>query len=91
MAASPGFGSKYVGTVETKIGAGYTIRLENEEKNLYRDGIKCEQYTRPEGVLSAIGQARGGFTTTRIGETISENYGLHMSPDRSFQLYKREP
>ena len=89
MAASPNFASKYVGTAEFKIGAGYTVRLESEQKNPYKDGVKCEQHTRPEDVILAIGQARGGFTTTRIGETISEKYGLHMSPDRSFQFYKR--
>jgi hypothetical protein len=83
MAASPSFASKYVGAAEFKIGAGYTVRLESEQKILYKDGVKCEQHTRPEDVIFAIGQARGGFTTTRIGETISENYGLHMSPDRS--------
>jgi hypothetical protein len=82
MAASPDF-------AEISIGASYTIRLEQEQKNLYKDGIKCEHDTRPETVVSAIGKARGGSTTTRIGQTVSENYGLHMSPDRSFQFYKR--
>lgn len=90
MAASLNFSSKYVGTAEIKIGASYTIRLENEQKNSYKESVKCEQHTRPEDAIFAIGQARVGFTTTRIGETISENYGLHMSPDRSFQFYKRE-
>jgi hypothetical protein len=89
MAASPNFASKYVGNTEIKVGAGYTIRLENEQKNLYKDGVKGKQHIRPEGVISAIGQARGGFTTSDIGETVSEKYGLHMSPDRSFQFYKR--
>jgi hypothetical protein len=89
MAASPDFATKYIGPAEISIGASYTIRLEQEQKNLYKDGIKCEHDTRPETVVSAIGKARGGSTTTRIGQTVSENYGLHMRPDRSFQFYKR--
>lgn len=90
MAASPNNCSRYVSPTEISIGAGYTIRLENEQKNLYKDGVKCEQHTRPEGVITAIGQVRGGPTTTRIGQTVSKNYGLHMSTDKSFQFYKRE-
>ena len=90
MVVSHNFASNYIGTAEIKIGAGYSVKLESEQKNLYKDGVKCEPHTDPEGIISAIGQARGGFTTTRIGVTVSENYGLHMSPDRSFQFYKRE-
>lgn len=90
MAASSNFSSKYVGVAESKIGAGYIISLENEQKNLYKDSVKFEQHTRPEDVIFAIGQVRGGFTTTCIGARISKDYGLHMSPDRSFQFYKRE-
>jgi len=90
MAASPDFASNHLGIAEIKIGAGYSVKLESEQKNFYKDGLKCEPHTDPEGVISVIGQARGSFTTTRIGVTVSENYGLHMSPDRSFQFYKRE-
>lgn len=89
VAPSPRFASRHVGTTEIKICASYTIRLEGGRKSLYKNGVKCAQLTHPEGIISAIGQARGGSTTSRIGETISENYGIHMSPDRSFQFYKR--
>ena len=89
MAASPNFASRYIGAAEIAIGAGYTVKLESDEKNLYKDGVKCEPHTTPERVISAISRYRGGTTTTRIGTTLSENYGLHMSPDRSFQFYKR--
>jgi hypothetical protein len=73
----------------SRLARAFIIKLENGKKNLYKDSVKCEQHTCPEDVIFAIGQARGGFTTTRIGETISENYGLHMSPDKSFQFYIR--
>lgn len=52
-------------------------------------GTKYEHHTRPEDVIFAMSQARGGSTTTRIGETISENYGIRMIPKGSFQFYKR--
>jgi hypothetical protein len=41
MAASPDFVSKYNGIQEINIGAGYTIRLENEEKDIYNDPVNC--------------------------------------------------
>ena len=88
VAAFPNFASKYISAAEVKIAASYTIRLENEQKNLYKDGAECEQHTCLEDVIF-VGQAHGRFTTTRIGETIPESYVLYMSPDRSFQGYKR--
>jgi hypothetical protein len=90
IAASPDFVSKYIGVEKINIGAGYTIRLENEEKDIYKNPVNCEQHIRPEGVISDISQAPGGFTTTHIGETISKNYGVYMSLGRSFQFYKRD-
>ncbi|KAK5132110.1 hypothetical protein LTR08_000361 [Meristemomyces frigidus] len=74
---------------EFGIGADYTIKLEGEEKNLYKNGVKCEPSTPPLSVISDINQSRGTTTTTRLGENISENYGLFMGPDHSFQFYKR--
>jgi hypothetical protein len=53
-AASPDSISKYICIEEINIGAGYTIRLENEEKDIYKDPVKLELYIRPEGVISDI-------------------------------------
>lgn len=88
MAASPRYGAKYPSPSEISIGAGYTIKFEENEKVLYKSSVKCEQNTLAELVISHINEERG-TSTSRIGTTFSDNYGLHMSPDRSFQFYKR--
>lgn len=89
MAASPEFARRYISPSEISIGVGYTMKLEDDKKNLYKNGKKCEQFTSPEIVIADINQYRG-TTTSRIGITISMAYGLHMSPDKSFQFYKRQ-
>ncbi|RMZ86406.1 hypothetical protein DV736_g6371, partial [Chaetothyriales sp. CBS 134916] len=89
MAASPQFDYMYVSPSEISIGAGYSIKLEGEKKNLYKDGIMCEPSTTPESVIYDITQYRGDTRTSQIGTLVSENYGLFMSPDKSFQFYKR--
>ncbi len=88
MAASPQHVAKYPSPAEISIGAGYTIKFEEDKKVLYKSGVKCEQDTLADRVISHINEERG-TTTSRIGTTFSENYGLHMSPDRSFQFYRR--
>jgi hypothetical protein len=88
MAASPRYGARYPSPSEISIGAGYTIKFEENKKVLYKSSVKCEQNTLAELVISHINEERG-TSTSRIGTTFSENYGLHMSPDRSFQFYKR--
>ncbi|RMZ88886.1 hypothetical protein DV736_g3883, partial [Chaetothyriales sp. CBS 134916] len=89
MAASPEFAYHYISTSEISIGAGYSIKLEDGEKNLYKDGIKCELSTSPESVITDITNYRGSTITSSIGTIVSENYILHMCPNKSFQFYKR--
>ncbi|KZF21546.1 hypothetical protein L228DRAFT_269016 [Xylona heveae TC161] len=80
---------RYLSPTEISIGAGYSIKFENDIKNLYKDGTICDQSTLPEAVISNINQYRGGRATSMIGTTVSNNYGLHMGPDHAFQFYKR--
>lgn len=88
MAGSPSYAHDHVSPSEISLGAGYTVRFEGDRKVLYKDGAECEPSTPADMVIADINQERG-TTTARIGTTISENYGLHMSSDRSFQFYKR--
>ena len=89
MAASHEFAHQYISPCEMSIGGGYSIKLEGEKKNLYKNRVECEPSVTPESVISDINQSRGNSITSRIGITLSENYGLFMSLDKSFQFYKR--
>lgn len=89
MALSPSFAYKYKDLAEVDIGAGYSVKLTRDLKMLYKDGIKCNAAISPSCVVVDINLSRGR-DTSRIGTNISNNYGLHMSPDKAFQLYKRE-
>lgn len=89
MAASDSFAHKYLSPVEVNTGAGYTIRLIEDNKVLCRHGIECQPSTAPETVIFDILTERGDDRTMSIGTTISEKYGLHMSPERSIQFYTR--
>lgn len=52
MAASPEFNHRYISNSEYSLGAGYTIKLEDEQKNLYKDGVKVEPAVAPATVIS---------------------------------------
>lgn len=71
MAASPRYGARYPSPSEISIGAGYTIKFEENEKVLYKSSVKCEQNTLAELVISHINEERG-TSTSRIGTTFSE-------------------
>jgi len=88
-ASSPAQYKHIISTYEISIDAGYTIKLDKGQKMLYRDGIKCDTSTTPESVISDIRRAWGTTITWSIGITVSENYGLHMSPEKSLQFYQR--
>jgi hypothetical protein len=88
MAASPDYAAKYPGSSEISIGADYTVKLEDYKTLLYKAGVECDQATLADQVIANINQDRG-TSTSRIGTTVLENHGLHMSPDRAFQFYTR--
>jgi len=90
MSTSPHFAGQYISACEISIGAGHTVRLVDDRNLLYRGNVECKYHTSPQSVISEILLKRGDGRTMRIGITVSKNYGLHMSPERSFQFYKRE-